>query len=88
LKFTLEGRLALISAGPDLVVFDVATQKEVKRVPIGHGSGGVLIEPGGARAFVACSGDAYVAVIDLKSLTVTGHIEAGGNPDGLAWAQR
>ena len=88
LKFTLDGKLALISAGPELVIFDVATQKEAKRLAIGHGSGGVLVEPSGQRAFVACSGDAYVAVIDLKTLTVTGHIEAGGNPDGLAWAVR
>ncbi len=86
LKFTLDNRLALISAGPELVIFDVASQKEVKRLTIGHGSGGVLMEPGGARAFVACSGDAYVAVIDLKTLSISGHIEAGGNPDGLAWA--
>ena len=88
LKFTLDGKLALISAGPELVIFDVAAQKEVKRLPIGHGSGGVLMEPGGTRAFVACSGDAYVAVIDLKTLSIAGHIEAGGNPDGLAWAAR
>src|SRR5215469_220444 len=39
LKFTPDGKLALISAGPELVIFDVATQKEVKRLTIGHGSG-------------------------------------------------
>jgi len=86
LKFMPDGKLALISAGPELVIFDVPTQKEVKRITVGHGSGGVLIQPDGERAFVACSADAYVAVIDLKTLSVTGHIEAGGNPDGLAWA--
>ena len=42
LKFTPDGKLVLISAGPELVIFDVATQKEVKRLTIGHGSGGVL----------------------------------------------
>ena len=86
LKFTPDGKLALISAGPELVIFDVGSQKEVKRLTIGHGSGGVLVQPDGQRAHVACSGDTYVAVIDLKSLSVAGHIEAGGNPDGLAWA--
>jgi hypothetical protein len=35
---------------------------------------------------VACTLDGYVAIIDLKSLEVTGHIEAGKQPDGLAWA--
>lgn len=88
LKFTPDGKLALISAGPELVIFDVASQKEVKRLTIGHGSGGVLVQPDNQRAYIACSGDAYVAVIDLKTLSITAHIEAGGNPDGLAWAVR
>jgi YVTN family beta-propeller protein len=88
LKFTPDGKLALISAGPELVIFDVPSQKEVKRITIGHGSGGVLVQPDGRRAFVACSADDYVAVVDLKSLSVAGHIQAGGNPDGLAWAVR
>jgi YVTN family beta-propeller protein len=88
LKFTPDGKLALISAGLNLVIFDVAAQKEIKRLPIGHGSGGVLVQPDGARAFVACSPDSYVAVIDLKTLTVTGHIPTGGDPDGMNWAVR
>ncbi len=88
LKFTPDGKLALISAGPELVIFDVASQKERKRIAIGHGSGGVLVQPDGRRAYVACSGDAWVAVIDMQKLEIAGHIEAGGNPDGLAWAVR
>lgn len=87
LKFTPNGKTVLVSAGPDLVIFDVASQTEKKRIPIGHGgSGGVLVQPDGVRAYVACSGDGYVAVIDLKTLAVSGKIQAGGNPDGLAWA--
>jgi YVTN family beta-propeller protein len=88
LKFTPDGKLALLSAGPELVVMDVATQTEVKRLQIGRGSGGILVQPDGGRAFVACSGDNYVAIIDLKSLTVTGQLKVGGNPDGMAWAVR
>jgi YVTN family beta-propeller protein len=88
LKFTPDGKRVLVSSGPELVVLDASTRKVVKRIPIGHGSGGVLVQPDGARAFVACGPDNYVAVIDLKSLTVTGHIQAGGGPDGLAWAVR
>lgn len=88
LKFTPDGRRVLVSSGPELVVLDASTRKVVKRIPIGHGSGGVLIEPDGARAFVACGPDNYVAVIDLRTLAVTGHIQAGGGPDGMAWAVR
>jgi YVTN family beta-propeller protein len=88
LKFTPDGRRVLVSSGPELVVLDAATRQVIKRIPIGHGSGGVLIQPDGARAFVACSPDNYVAVIDLHSLAVVGHIQAGTEPDGMAWAIR
>jgi len=87
LKFTPDGTRALISAGPELIVFDVAAQKEVKRLRIGKGGGGgVLVQPEGQRAYVAFAEDAFVAVIDLKTLEVVGKIDAGANPDGLAWA--
>jgi YVTN family beta-propeller protein len=90
LKFTPDGAHVLVStlAGRDLTVLDARKRTVVKRVAIGHGAAGILIEPNGNRAFVACGPDNYVAVIDLKTLTVTGHIEAGGEPDGLAWAVR
>jgi YVTN family beta-propeller protein len=88
LKFTPDGKLVLVSAGPNAVIFDAATRREVKRLSIGHGSGGILVQPDGTRAFVACGPDNYVAVIDLKTLTVVDHIDAGGNPDGMAWAVR
>jgi len=29
-----------------------------------------------------------VAVVNLKTLEVVGKVEAGANPDGLAWASR
>jgi YVTN family beta-propeller protein len=88
LKFTPDGKRVLVSSGPELIILDAATRHVIKRIPIGHGSGGVLVQPDGARAFVACSPDNYVAVIDLRSLAVVGHIQAGTEPDGLAWAIR
>jgi YVTN family beta-propeller protein len=90
LKFTPDGKRVLVSTlgGSDLVVFDTATRRQIKRISVGHGAAGIVIEPGGARAFVACTPDNYVAVIDLHSLTVAGHIQAGGEPDGMAWAIR
>lgn len=88
LKFTLDGKLALVSQlrGPDLVILDAATRTVMKRMPIGHGAAGVLMDPDGKRAYVSCGPDNDVAVIDLKTLTVVAHVDAGGNPDGLAWA--
>ena len=90
LKFTPDGKLVLISSlgDGDLVIYDAASRKEFKRVKIGHGAAGILMDPEGNRAFIACTPDNYVAVLDLKTLAVTGHIDVGGEPDGLAWALR
>jgi YVTN family beta-propeller protein len=67
---------------------DVATRKIVKRLKIGTGAAGIEMQPDGARAFVACTPDNYVAVIDLKTMDVVGKIDAGAEPDGMAWAVR
>ncbi len=90
LKFTPDGKLVVVSTlrGPDVVILDAETRQVVKRVPVGHGAAGIVMQPDGSRAFVACTPDDYVAVIDLRSLDVAGHIKAGGQPDGLAWAVR
>jgi YVTN family beta-propeller protein len=90
LKFTPDGKLVFISSlqTGELTIYDAGSRKEMKRLKIGHGAAGILMDPDGSRAFVACSADNYVAVIDLKTLEVTGHIDVGGVPDGLAWAVR
>ena len=90
LKFTPDGKLALVAtlAGPNLTVIDAATRQPVKRIPVGHGAAGIVMQPDGSRAFVACSPDGYVAVIDLHSLEVAGRIQIGNDPDGMAWASR
>jgi len=90
LKFTPDGRRVFISSlgNGNLFVYDAASRKEIRQVPIGHGAAGILMDPVGDRAFVACSPDGTIAVVDLKSLRVTGHLDVGGDPDGMAWAVR
>jgi DNA-binding beta-propeller fold protein YncE len=90
LKFTPDGKLVLVSSlrDGDLVIYDAASHKEFKRASIGHGAAGILMYPDGSRAFIACSPDNYIAILDLKTLQVTGHLDVGGEPDGLAWAVR
>ena len=90
LKFTLDGKLVFVSSlsGPDVTILDASTRSVAKRVKVGRGAAGILMQPGGSRAYVACTPDDYVAVIDLKSLEVAGRIEAGKQPDGLVWAVR
>ncbi len=89
LEFTPDGKMVLISSlrTGDLFIYDAVSHKELKRISTGHGAAGILIDTDGSRAFIGCTPDNYVAVIDLKTLTVSGHIELGG-PDGLAWATR
>ena len=88
LKFTPDGRTVLVSTlrAADLHVIRASDHTEVKRIPVGTGAAGIEIQPDGTRAYVACSPDNYVAVVDLKSYAVVGRINAGANPDGLAWA--
>src|SRR3984957_1780965 len=90
LKFTPDGKLVLISrlSDGDLAIYDAASRKHFKTVHIGHGAAGILMDPDGQRAFIACSPDNYIVVLDLRTLEVTSHIDVGGEPDGLAWASR
>jgi YVTN family beta-propeller protein len=90
LKFTLDGQRALISdlGGDGLAVVDVATRKEIKRLKLGGGAAGILMQPDGTRAFVAVGSKNGLAVIDLKTLEVAGWVMSGRGPDGLAWAER
>src|SRR6202162_4361712 len=94
IKFTPDGKRVLISGlgagsgGMSLVVMDASTRKEAKQLSLGGGAAGILIAPDGSRAYVAVSSANKIAVIDLKTLEVTGTIDAGKQPDGLAWAVR
>ena len=94
LKFTLDGKQALVSGGlggsskANVVILDVSTHKELKSFDLGGGSAGILITPDGSHAYVAVSAKNEVIALDLKKLEITGHIATGKGPDGLAWAQR
>jgi YVTN family beta-propeller protein len=85
LRFTPNHRLALISRekSGDLAVVDVASRHMEKQIPVGTGGAGVLVTPDGRRAYVSCSPDDWVAVIDLKTMAVIGRIHPGTEPDGL-----
>ena len=90
LKFTPDGKLVLVSSlrTGDLFVFDAVSHKLLKKISTGHGGAGILITDDGSKAFIGCTPDNYVAVIDLKKMELVAHIDIGGGPDGLAWAIR
>jgi YVTN family beta-propeller protein len=89
LEFTPDGKRVLVSSlrTGDLFIFDAATHQEIKRIKTGRGAAGILVDTDGSRAFIGCTADNYVAIVDLKTLEVTGHIDIKG-ADGLAWAVR
>jgi len=86
-KFTPDGSKVFISTlfKGDLIVFDAKARKEIKRYKIGNGASGILMDTDGSRAFVACTAENYIAIVDLKTLEVISKISLAG-PDGLAWA--
>jgi YVTN family beta-propeller protein len=87
-KFTPDGKRVLVSdpkAG-ELILLDAATRKEIKRLKVAGTPVGILITPDGSRAFVAAMEANKVIVVDIAKLEITGTIEAGQGPDGLAWA--
>jgi YVTN family beta-propeller protein len=92
LKFTPDGKYVFVSMlaanGGAVAIFDAVTRREVKRLSLGHGAGGILMQPDGSRAYIACSPDNYVAVVDLRTLKVIGRINTDRGPDGMAWAVR
>jgi DNA-binding beta-propeller fold protein YncE len=90
LKITPDGTLVLVSSlqGGGVVVYDAKARTLRKRVEVCRSTSGILIEPSGERAFVACPADDEVVVIDLRALEARGRFAAGHEPDGMAWASR
>jgi YVTN family beta-propeller protein len=87
LKFTPDGKLALISdpTTGNVFVIDVASRKTIKQLTAGRGVTGLLVAPDGSKAYAAATTENWVAVIDLKTLEVSGKIATGTGPDGMDW---
>ncbi len=89
LKFTPDGKHVLISdlGGSDLFVLEAAARNVVTKIALVGSAAGILMDPNGRRAFVSVGSANSVAIVDLQSWKVTGRVEAGPGPDGLAWAE-
>jgi len=88
-RFTPDGKRVLIpdpQAG-ELIVFDAATRKEIKRIKVEGGAVGVTVTADGKLAYLAIQNLNSIAAIDLEKLEVVGNVETGAGPDGIAWAQ-
>jgi YVTN family beta-propeller protein len=88
-KFTLDGKRVLVSDPPSnaVLVLDAVSHQVVKKIDTEAGPSGIFIAPDGKRAFIACSNAGKVQVLDLGSLTITGSVATGNQPDGMAWAK-
>lgn len=93
LAFTPDGAIVLAScaASDEVRVFDARGRKEIRTIAIPATGGpstpvGLLVEPGGSYAFVACTAAKRISVIDLSTWGVSAAIATGAGPDGMAWA--
>ena len=91
LKFTPDGRVLIIDGeAASLVVLDAASRTVIKRLTVGStdtGDGAVLVEPGGARAYLGLRAADRVAVVDLNTLEVTFEMPMGdgAGPGCMYW---
>ena len=88
IKFTPDGKRALATHMGPLIILDVASRKEIKRIDTGGGGSSILVVPDGSRAYIGMTGADKVAVVDLGKLEVVSELETGEGPDGMAWVGR
>jgi DNA-binding beta-propeller fold protein YncE len=71
----------------ELIVFDAATRKEIKRIKVEGGAVGVTAAADGKRAYLAIQNLNSIVAIDLEKLEVVGKVETGAGPDGIFWTR-
>lgn len=87
--FSPDARLALIPdyRGEELRFVDRASKRELGRIALtGAGPQGISITPDGKHVLLSLSTQARVAIIDVATRAVVGHLEAGETPDGVAYS--
>jgi YVTN family beta-propeller protein len=94
-RFTPDGRYVICTMIPtkEILVIDAATRKEVKRLKLDNVPLGVAFSGDSKTLFITsgrpdpnAAGDDSVLKIDLEKMTVTGSVNPGAAPDGIAVA--
>jgi YVTN family beta-propeller protein len=100
IAFTPDGKEAVTcDSEGNIVVYDTATRKEIKRLNVedtpglgakwqGKKTEDLLISPDGSHAYVTVSGNNCISIVDLRTLELTGGISTADPPSGLAWIVR
>jgi DNA-binding beta-propeller fold protein YncE len=89
--FTPDASLVLLPdyRGNALRFVERASRRELGRIDLtGAGPQGITLGADARVAFLSLSAEGRVAVIDLATRSVKGHIAAGLTPDGVAWSTR
>lgn len=75
--------------GNALRFVDRASKRELGRLTWeGAGPQGITLGPAGRHAFLSLSNEGRVAIIDVATRAVVGHVAAGQTPDGVAYTSR
>ncbi|MBX3243126.1 MAG: YncE family protein [Acidobacteria bacterium] len=87
-RFTPDGKYVICTMLPtkDIVVIDAATRKEVRRIQLESVPLGVAFSADGKTAFVTAVQPNLLLRVDLEKGEVTGSVETGDGPDGVAVA--
>jgi DNA-binding beta-propeller fold protein YncE len=89
--FTPDVKVAIIpDMGKDEVRFlDRASHRELSRIALpGAGPQGVTLTSDGRYLLLSLSKQAKVAIIDLRTRQVVGHVDAGQTPDGVVYSRQ
>jgi len=87
-KFTPDGKFVVCTmiASKELLIIDAVTKKEAKRIKLESTPMGIVFSANGKTAFVTAGQPDVVLKIDLDKGEVTGRVETGKVPDGIAVA--
>jgi len=79
LRFSPDGKMVLVSdmQGGELVIIDAVARKVIKRIKLGTKVQSIMVAPDSSRAYVGVNGESNVAIVDLKTLELTGRIPIG-----------
>jgi YVTN family beta-propeller protein len=85
---TLDGKWLLVTmqTANQVAVVDLSQMKVARTVSVGADPVQILVRPN--VAYVSCTGDGKVAVINLENWKVEKIIATAAGADGLAWAER
>lgn len=85
---TLDGKWLLVTlqSTNQVAVVDLSQMKVARTIPVGADPVQILVRPD--RAYISCTRDGKVAVLNLESWKVEKLIATGPGADGLAWVER